>query len=344
LRQDWKSAAAAAAELAGKFPANPDVLDAQGRVQIASGNAEGALTTYKRAYELAPNSAAILSRYLALLTGAKKFAEARTVLQAALDRDPKNASVKGDLIRIESEIGGVQAGLAKARDFARNDPENSLYDIVSAELYDKAGQTGEGVALLEKAVAARPADDGLVTALSRLYVRSGDPAKGETVLKTRLQADPKDLAVRSALASFHLEQKNYDSAITEYTGLVSEHPADAAALNNLAWLYQQKGDLKKARELAERAVAAAPRAAQIDDTFGWILLAQGEADKAITYLSAASLSAPRNPDIQYHLAVALHRTGRAADAQATLESLLGSGVPFSDKAAAEKLLQQLKRG
>jgi putative PEP-CTERM system TPR-repeat lipoprotein len=344
LQQDWKSAAAAAAELAGKFPANADVLDAQGRVQIASGNAEGALTTYKRAYEIAPNSPAILSRYLALLTGAKKFADARTVLQAALDRDPKNASVKGDLIRIESEIGGVQAGLAKARDFARNDPENSLYDIVSAELYDKAGQTGEGVALLEKAVAARPADDGLVTALSRLYVRSGDPAKGETVLKTRLQADPKDLAVRSALASFHLEQKNYDTAIAEYTGLVSEHPADAAALNNLAWLYQQKGDLKKARELAERAVAAAPRAAQIDDTFGWILLAQGEADKAVTYLSAASLSAPRNPDIQYHLAVALHRTGRAADAQATLESLLGSGVPFSDKAAAEKLLQQLKRG
>jgi Flp pilus assembly protein TadD len=72
-------------------------------------------------------------------------------------------------------------------------------------------------------------------------------------------------------------------------------------------------------------------------------LAQGEASKAVTYLNVASLSAPSNPDIQYHLAVALNRVGRTADAQATLETLLGSGAAFSDKAEAEKLLQELKR-
>ena len=344
LRQDWKNAAATPAELAQKFPANPDVLDGQGRVQIAAGDTAGAISTYKHAHEIVPNSLPILSRYLALLTGVKEFAETRTVLQAALDRDPKNGSLKGDLIRVEREIGGLEAALAKARDFARNDPENSLYDIVSAELYEKAGRAGEAVALLEKATTARPSDDGLITALSQLYVRTKEPAKAEAVLSTRLKADPKDFGVRSVLGSFFLEQKNYDAAISEYTRLVSERPADAAALNNLAWLYQQKGDLGKARGLAERAVAAAPRAAQVDDTFGWILLAQGEADKAVTYLSAASLSAPRNPDIQYHLAVALHRVGRAADAQATLETLLGSGVSFADKVEAEKLLQELKHG
>jgi cellulose synthase operon protein C len=74
------------------------------------------------------------------------------------------------------------------------------------------------------------------------------------------------------------------------------------------------------------------------------LLAQGEADKAVTYLTAANSAAPRNPDIQYHLAVALQRVGRSTDAQAMLETLLGSGVSFTDKADAEKLLQELKRG
>jgi Flp pilus assembly protein TadD len=141
----------------------------------------------------------------------------------------------------------------------------------------------------------------------------------------------------------YLEQRKYDDAITEYTRVIAERPADVSALNNLAWVYQQKGDLEKARALAERAVAAAPQAALID-TLGWILLAQGEAERALTYLSAASLSAPKNPDIQYHLAVALNRVGRTADARVTLEALLGSGVAFSDKAEAEKLLQQLKQG
>jgi Flp pilus assembly protein TadD len=158
-----------------------------------------------------------------------------------------------------------------------------------------------------------------------LYARTGDPGKAEAVLNTRLRVDPKDVAIRLALASLYLEQKKYDDALAEYTRVVAERPADAAALNNLAWLYQQKGDLAQARGLAEQAVAAAPRAPRID-TLGWILLAQGEADKALAYLSAASLSAPRNHDIQYHLAVALNRLGRTADAQAMLETLLGSGV------------------
>ena len=77
---------------------------------------------------------------------------------------------------------------------------------------------------------------------------------------------------------------------------------------------------------------------------GWILLNQGDPGKALAYLSAANTAAPRNPNIQYHLAVALHRVGRPGDALSMLESLLESGVSFTDKAEAEKLLQKLKPG
>jgi putative PEP-CTERM system TPR-repeat lipoprotein len=344
LRQDWQNAATTVAQIAEQFPTNTNVLDAKGRAQTASGDTEGAITTYKRIYELSPNSISAMAGYVAVLNGAKEFSKARAVLQAALSRDPKNNAVKADLIRVESDIGGMRAGLAKARGFAGEDPGNPLYDIVSAELYEKAGRPDDAVDLLKRAVADRPSDDALIEALSRLYVLTGDPGKAEAVLNTRLEADPKDVAVRSVLASLYLEQKKHDDAIAEYTRVVAEHPADATALNNLAWLYHLKGDLAKARGLAEKAVAAAPRVPLIGDTLGWILLAQGEADKALTYLSAASLSAPKNPDIQYHLAVALNRLGRTADAQAMLETLLGSGVTFSDRAEAEKLLQQLKQG
>ncbi len=343
-RQDWKGAATAAAQLAEKFPTNFNVLDAKGRAQIETGDMEGAVSTYKRAYELAPASPPALSRYLAVLIAAKNFPAAQSLLQAALVRDPRNASLKGDLIRVAREIGGLDAGLAMAKTFADSDPDNSLYDLVSAELYEKAGRGADAVDLLEKAVAARPSDRDLTIALSRVYARTGVPTKAEAVLRARLEADPKEFVVRSVLAGFYLEQKQYDAAIAEYTRLVADRPADAPALNNLAWLYQLKGDLAKARELAERAFAAAPRAPSIDDTLGWILLAQGEADKAMPYLNAASSAAPGNPNIRYHLAVALHRVGRTADARAMLEKLLGSGAAFADKADAEKLLQDLKRG
>ncbi len=344
LRQDWKSAITVMAELGEKFPANFDVLDTKARVELESGDTQGAVVTYKRAHELAPSSPLALSRYLAALKAAKNFRSARTVLQAALERDPRNAFVKGEMIRVEGEIGGLDEGLERARSFAASDPDNSLYELLSAELYEKAGRAKEAIALLEKAIVAHPADGGLTIALSGVYQRTGDLAKAEAVLSDRLAAEPKDHAVRAALSSFYLQQKRYDAAVPELTHLIADRPSDPTPLNNLAWLYQQQGDLSKAREMAERAFTIAPRAASIDDTLGWILLAQGEPDQAITYLSAANLSAPRNPNIQYHLAVALHRVGRPTEAAAMLEALLGSGAPFTDKADAERLLQELKRG
>jgi putative PEP-CTERM system TPR-repeat lipoprotein len=343
LRQDWKAALAAAAELAKKFPDNVDVLDTQAGIQTEAGDADDAVATYKRAYELAPRSPQVLSRYLGALAAAKKFGEERKVLQAALDRDPNNVSLKADLIRVEAEIGGLEAGLAAARSFSNNDRDKSAYNIVTAELYEKAGRGGEAVALLEKAVADHPSDDGLTIALSRLYTRAGDPAKAEATLKARLNAEPNDYPVLWALAAFHMRHDNPSAAIAEFTRLAAERPADADALNNLAWLYQKQGDLAHARQLAERAFEISPRTANINDTLGWILLTQGEADRGLTYLSAANLSDPKNPGIQYRLAVALQRVGRSNDARAMLEPLLASGISFADKAAAEKLLQDVKR-
>jgi len=119
LRQDWKNAVTTAAQIAEQFPTNTDVLDAKGRAQTASGDTEGAIDTYKRIYELSPNSSSAITGYVALLREAKEFAKAQTVLQAALARDPKNDQVKGELVRVEADIGGVRAGLAKARTFAK---------------------------------------------------------------------------------------------------------------------------------------------------------------------------------------------------------------------------------
>jgi predicted Zn-dependent protease len=134
-----------------------------------------------------------LSRYLALLNQSKNFADANIVLQTAPDRDPQNSALKGELIRVEAQIGGLEAGLAKARSFAENDPGDSIYDVVSAELYENAGRGKEALALLDKVAAAGPLDDNLALALFRLYSRTDDRAKAEAVLNGRLKNDPKDL-------------------------------------------------------------------------------------------------------------------------------------------------------
>ncbi len=343
LLRDWNSAKAVAAELYAQFPRDVNVVVAFARTRLGSGDLDAAISSYKLAHQLAPDAAPILSAYIALLKQAQYFGEERDVLKEAIVREPQNASLKADLIRADAKIDGVDAAIAKAREAAASDPGNSIYDVVSAELYEKAGRGEEAVSLLEHAVASRPADKALPPALARLYARMHLPEKAEAFLKARLKADPQDSAARSELAFYYAGQNNDAAAISEYSRLVENHPADPTALNNLACLYQRKGELGKAHELAQRAFKILPADAHIGDTLGWILLDQGQADAALTYLDAANLRAPQDLDIQYHLAVALYRVGRAADARILLERLLGSVGSFADRAEAEKLMEELKR-
>ena len=150
--------------------------------------------------------------------------------------------------------------------------------------------------------------------------------------------------MRFALSAQYIQTGQLDAARVEAEQLLSTAPDLAANLNNLAWLYQQQGDLSKARELAETAVRLAPTNGAIADTLGWILLAQGDTENALRHLQAASTALPENLEIRYHVAAALGRAGRAADARAMLEQLLNSGGRFTSKAEAEKLLEELKRG
>jgi len=344
-QRNWTKAKNLASELVVQFPSNVDILDFQGRVLVSIGDQNEALESYRRAYPLAPNSEQILSRYLSLLVSTKRLPEYRDIQEARLRKDPANRTIKAQLIRVEGQIDGLNAGLDKARSFAKNDPDNqAFYDIDAASLYEEFDKRSDAIALLQQTKKTWPENDEVVIALAAAYNRAGDSTKGEAVLTDRLKERPGAVAIRVALTQFYIKNEKLDLALKEATQVVVERPDDPLMLNNLAWLYQQRGDLTKAREFAEKAVRLAPANASIVDTLGWILFAQGDTENALARLRAASAAMPGDPDIGYHFAAALDRAGRTADARAVLEQLLGTGASFASKAEAEKLLNTLKRG
>ena len=257
-RQDWINAKAIAAELAAQFPGDANILDVQGQAQQAAGDTNGAISSFKRAYALAPNSAPILSRYLASLNDAKYFTEARGVLQEAAARDPRNSSLKADLIRVEGETIGVDAAVAKARALSAADPGNNIYDLTSAELYEKAGRSADAIAVLKKATAAKPADEDLAIALARLYYRSGDFPKAEGVLTPRLQADPNNVAIGTAMAQQYWATGRMQDSKKLFGGLIAREPTNGAALLGLAEIATAERNWPGATDYLSRARKAAP--------------------------------------------------------------------------------------
>ena len=218
---DWAQAKELASQLVAQFPSNSDVLDAQGQVLALSGDRDGAIAAFRRAYEKAPNSEPILLHYLQSLESAERYPEIRTILQSRLEKDPGNLLIKAQLIRVEEKIGGLEAGLAKAQSFAKSDPDSSGYDLVSADLYERAGKRSEAIALLEKTASARPTDDNVAIALAGLYERTGDLAKAEAALSSRLKDRPDAVAVRAALGKFYIRNNKLEPALSEENQLLA---------------------------------------------------------------------------------------------------------------------------
>ena len=109
-------------------------------------------------------------------------------------------------------------------------------------------------------------------------------------------------------------------------------------LNNLAWLYYQSNDAR-AEATAAKAYQMSPADASIADTYGWILGERGKVAEGLKILKTAE--AGGGPDVKYHYAAALARSGNADEARRLLKALLESSESFSAQADARRLMQEL---
>ncbi|MDQ3261974.1 MAG: tetratricopeptide repeat protein, partial [Pseudomonadota bacterium] len=74
-----------------------------------------------------------------------------------------------------------------------------------------------------------------------------------------------------------------------------------------------------------------------------LLLDAGKTARAVELLQAAADKAPDSPEINYHLAQALEKSGARDKAKSLLERILASGKKFPEESEARALLAQLKK-
>jgi Flp pilus assembly protein TadD len=77
------------------------------------------------------------------------------------------------------------------------------------------------------------------------------------------------------------------------------------------------------------------------DTLGWMLVEQGNTTRALPLLQKASGMAPNSPEIRYHLAVGLHKSGDKQGARKELNQLLAQNKQFAQIEEARALLKTL---
>ena len=338
-QKDWDEALKAAQQLEVQFPFNPRVVDLAAGVRASSGDTAGAATEFSTLAAHYPDSAPVLQRYAVYQERAGDKEGARASLAKAVDIAPTDPRYMGDLVKLDYGDKGADAALDTARSFAAKAPETS--NLLAAEVLVNAKRLPEAVATLQRARQEHPTS-AITVQLANLTYASGKHDDATSMLQSWLQDHDGDVAARLALANQLLSERDNDKAQAAYERVHDLAPTNVIALNNLAWLYARKRD-PRARDLARQAYRLAP-SGQTADTLGWVLVTAGEAGTALPYLKDAGAALPNDATVQYHLAAALKATGDDAQARSVLEAVLKANTAFDDKDAAQRLLDELKRG
>ncbi|MDP2869311.1 XrtA/PEP-CTERM system TPR-repeat protein PrsT [Methyloversatilis sp.] len=274
------------------------------RLQMQAGNPSGAAYSLEKALQGAPDfvPAKVMQGELLLGEGALDKADARAQQLLRAAKPPPEA------FKLAGDVAFARSRWAEAIDHYGVALSKGAGVDVAGRLYEthrRAGNASQARASVEALVKSRPRDMAMKLLLSQAQTDAGHLREAKATLETVLKAGE-----------------------------------SAPVLNNLANLQWQLKD-PAAQQTAERAFKLAPGDALILDTLGWILVQKAQLDAGLRHLREARLRDPANPEIRYHLAWALAKSGRKGEAFQELEAALQSGRSFPGIDSARSLRAEL---
>lgn len=323
-------------------------LDATGRkefteyiglAQAAQGDHVNALATFSKWAESNPANPLAHFRVAQEQAANKDLPSALKSLDRALALRPDFVEADLNKALILGQTGRSEEGVKIARKLQEKLPKAAAGYLAEAELLNGEKRYLDAARQFAKAAQLNGNGPTLMRA-HQAFLKGGQGMEGEKLLSQWLLANPKDTTVRHHLALSQLNARRLKDAADNYRILAQTNPRDLIAHNNLAWILGELGD-KEAVSVAEQALKLDPNNPAILDTMGWVLANAGNTKRGLDLLQQAHTKAPTAPEIHWHLAMALAKSGDRQRAKEELEKLIYSGLDFPQKAQAKKYLENL---
>ncbi|WP_186301484.1 XrtA/PEP-CTERM system TPR-repeat protein PrsT [Denitromonas halophila] len=332
------SALAAAKEVGLRHPQDLSVQAVLGQTYLAAGDANAARLTFRdmtRLAEFEPEAQVRIGR-LQLEAGFPDEAgyNVQKALTAVKDYRPA--------LTLAVEVALVQKNLVEARklldDLRKADPEAADVASLEAAAALASGDTKQAIPAYQRAYRKAPSASSALN-LARAFFSAGQADTARKVLQDEVGRLP-SADVRRALIELQMQAGLWADARQNLDAMLASDAASVDLLNNLAIVQLALKD-RAALATAEKARALAPQDPLVIDTVGWIKLNTGDIDGALGLLREARLRAPQNREVRYHLAQALHQSGRTAEARKELLDALADGGRFPGVEDARALQKKI---
>ncbi|HUO20771.1 MAG TPA: tetratricopeptide repeat protein [Steroidobacteraceae bacterium] len=330
-------------QLAREQPRNPQVLDTQFKIAIATADMATARSAADALVALQPNSSTGYVYQGMLAEAGERPEEAAKLYAAALEREPDAAEPLHRLARVLVELKRLPEAVATLDAAIQRYPQGAEAALIEGDVYlgvqrprDAAGafriviardpKSAVGYGRLATAQLAAGDVSGAIATLNDGIVRSGDP-------------DP----LRISLAALYETRGRTDEAARIYEDMLQRNPNADVAANNLAMLLvnnrSDAASLDRAAQLAARFSQSTDP--NFLDTYGWVLYKRGYAAAAVVALRGVVARAPEAPLGLYHLGMAQVLAGQADGARDNLAHALRSGKTFPGMDDARMALARL---
>jgi putative PEP-CTERM system TPR-repeat lipoprotein len=322
-----------------QYPNDARVWAALGNARLAARQPTEAVATFRKLVEIQPESAQAHYLLARAYNGAGDSKKVHEELDKALKLDPNHFLSKLALIRQSAQDNQLEEANKRFQELKQAYPQSFEVIALGGELALRQKRFNEAEAAFQEALKLAPSNQ-LTMNLAQAQWQAGKKEDGIATLEGWLKQYPDDILIRFSVGNFYMALNRNDQAKAAFVKVIEQAPNNVLALNNLAWLLRQENPAE-AVKYAERALAVAPDSATVKDTLGMILLDQGQTGRALGLLKEAAAKASDNLSTQYHLALALTRSGDKEQARKILKALSAEQKPFSEKPEAEALLQSL---
>jgi len=337
--KDTKQALSAAQDAQTAVPDSPELLDALGRAQQATGDFNQAVATYNKLATLQPMSPQPHMRLADVHMAAKNKEAAAQSLRKALEIKPDLQQAQRGSILLDVDGKNYQNALSTARTMQKQEPNQAVGYVLEGDInaIEKKWDAAGAAYLNGLKQVASPE---LAIKLHSVQMTSGKTAEADQFSAKWQKDHPQDAVFLLYLADGAIARKDYPLAERNYQALLKLQPNNAVAYNNLAWV-TAKLNKDGAIAYAEKALAIAPNQPAFMDTLAVLLSDKNEHVKALELQKKVVALQPDAHLFKLNLAKIQIKAGDKAGAKVTLSELAKLGDRFGGQAEVASLFKGL---
>ncbi len=337
--KDTKQALSAAQDAQTAVPDNPELLDALGRTQQATGDFNQAIATYNKLVTLQPMSPQPHMRLADVHMAAKNKEAAAQSLRKALEIKPDLQQAQRGTILLDVDGKNYQSAIATARTMQAQGPNQAIGYVLEGDINATEKKWDAAGAAYRNGLKQTSSTE-LALKLHNVLMASGKAAEADQFSVKWQKEHPQDAAFLLYLADGAIARKDYALAERNYQAVLKLQPNNAVAYNNLAWVTAR---LNKdgAIAFAEKALTISPNQPAFMDTLAALLSDKNEHAKALELQKKVVALQPDAALFKLNLAKIQIKAGDKPAAKVTLGELTKLGDKFGGQSEVASLLKGL---